>query len=94
MSNWNKIVFLHSTKFNDPHKLVVALKKYVCGASICYVLHLEGEEVLSSTKFKPSLSPRLDWDSHNHDCINFSYSQVDTTSTKPNLGLDLMVHRT
>jgi hypothetical protein len=90
MLNWNELVFLRSTKFNDPHKLIVALKKYVCDASISYVLHLEGEKVLSSTKGKPSLSPMLDWDSHNHDCINFSYSQVDTTSMKHNLGLDIM----
>jgi hypothetical protein len=89
MSNWNELVFLRSTKFSDPHKLVATLKKYVCDASISYVLHLEDEQVLSSTKAKPSLSPRLNWDSQNHNCINFFYSQVDTTSTKHNLGLML-----
>jgi hypothetical protein len=54
-----------------------AITKYTSESSFTTrILHLEGQEVLGSTKQKANITPRLEGDSHKHDGVNFFQLKV------------------
>jgi hypothetical protein len=48
---------------------------------ITKIPHLEGQEVLGSTKGKANIAFRSKANSHRHDCVNFSQPKVITPSS-------------
>ncbi len=66
-----------ATQYRDLKQLVDIVLKYSLGL-ICIVriAHMEGEEIFGPCKQKANLAPKLEGDSHRHDCVNFVHPCV------------------
>jgi hypothetical protein len=66
--------------------------KYSLGSIyIVKITHMEGEEIFGSCKQKTNLPPKLEGDSHRHDCVNFSHPHVNHTNVSSSVNIEEVV---
>ena len=72
------ILKLHATRRSgDPAKMAKAMNVVSEEARLkSRVPHLEGENIFGSVKRKLDLPPRDEFDSHRHDCVNFTIPKL------------------
>jgi hypothetical protein len=81
VSNRNELLLHRTREFGD--LLLIYIEFFLC---ITWTLHLEGQEVFESHKWRTNLPLRLERDSHKHDHVNFFHLQVDANSTSIAIG--------
>ncbi len=69
-----------TSQYGDSFQMANTITKYTNRSSFTIkILHLEGQKVFGSTKWRANITPGLKGDSHMHDRVNFSRLRVNTT---------------
>jgi hypothetical protein len=92
--NKSELLLRKAHMLGDPTKLVTIIANYIFEFSfMTQILHLEGEEVFSSTKCSANCFPRVDDNSHRPDHVNVFCPCVANLPIQPNNVDNMSINR-
>ncbi len=92
--NKNELLLRRAQGLSDDARLAIVVIDYTSRSSFTNCLpHLEGKEVFGFTKRLADCFPSVGKDSHQPDCMNFSYPWLTIPITEPKMVEDVHIQQ-